>query len=436
MLKRSLLLVMVVIVVVIGIGSLALWPTKIRTIGGTPTADAAVIQAGHYVAITADCTSCHSIEGGKPFAGGLAIHTPIGIVYSTNITPDPKTGVGEWSLDDFDRAVRHGIARNGATLYPAMPYPSYAKLTDADVSALYAYFMHGVAPAEQPNRPPNIPFPLSLRWPLSVWRKLFVPSDDVFDTSRYADPVVARGAYLVQGAGHCGACHSPRALTLQEEGLDERAPTYLAGGQVIDGWVAPNLRGNAGDGLGRWAASDIAAVLHTGRSTYHAVFGPPMSDVVTFSSQSIRAADLEAIAAYLKTLPPKPDNVSTFTANDATARALAAGQESGAGARLYDDNCAACHLTDGKGPNGTFPAMAGNSLVLGRNPVSLIRIVLNGSAVPATQQRPSALGMPGFAWRLSDDQVAELLSFVRRSWGNDAPGVSASEVAIVRRSLE
>ena len=437
MLKRSLLIALAVIVVVgIGIIGFAIWPTATRPIASAPSADPALIEAGRYVAIAGDCGFCHSTPNGKPFAGGLAIATPIGTVYSTNITPDATTGIGKGSLDDFDRAVRHGIARDGTTLYPAMPYPSYAKLTDADVTALYAYLMHGVAPVAQANRAADIPYPLSLRWPLAIWRKTFVPgSAGPFDATRYADAVTARGAYLVQGPGHCGACHTPRASTLEEQGLDERVPTYLAGGQIIDDWAAPNLRGNTGDGLGNWSASDIVQVLQTGRSTYHAVFGPPMSDVVIHSTQSMKPDDLTAIAAYLKTLPPATNGGgATFAANDATARALAAGQESGPGAPLYVDNCAACHLTNGKGPNGTFPALAGNSLVLAPDPTSLIHIVLSGSAAPPTKERPSALGMPNFDWRLSDDQIAQLLTFLRQSWGNNAPAVTASQVAAVRKT--
>jgi mono/diheme cytochrome c family protein len=294
-----------------------------------------------------------------------------------------------------------------------------------------------VTPVVQQNRPVDIPFPLSMRWPLAIWRKVFAPAaDSPFDASRYADLVVARGAYLVQGPGHCGACHTPRAWTLEEQGLDERAPTYLTGGQVIDGWAAPNLRGNAGDGLGSWSASDIAEVLHTGRSVRHAVFGAPMSDVILHSTQHMKLDDLRAIALYLKTLQPTTGSVGTYTADDATARALAAGEESGPGAKLYIDNCAACHLTNGKGPNGAFPAMAGNSIVLGADPTSLIHIVLTGAKIPPTMERPSALGMPGFGWRLSDEQVAQLLTFARKSWGNDAPAVDATQVATLRSALK
>ncbi|MGN4120444.1 cytochrome c, partial [Burkholderia gladioli] len=177
------------------------------------------------------CIACHSAPNGKPFAGGLKFDTPIGAIYSTNITPDAKTGIGGWRFEDFDRAVRAGVRKNGDTLYPAMPYPSYARLSEEDVRAMYAYFSQGVAPVEQPNRAVDIVWPLSMRWPLAIWRKLYAPAPKPFEAASYADPVLARGAYLVQGLGHCGACHTPRAPTMQERALgDADGSDFLAGG--------------------------------------------------------------------------------------------------------------------------------------------------------------------------------------------------------------
>jgi mono/diheme cytochrome c family protein len=247
---------------------------------------------------------------------------------------------------------------------------------------------------------------------------------------------VARGAYLVQGPGHCGSCHTPRALTLQEKALDDSSAYFLAGGQQIDGWVAVNLRGNPGDGLGAWSKEDIVATLRTARNAQQTVIGPPMSDVVAHSTQFLNDADLQAIAAFLKTLAPSKDDASKFAANPATAAALAKGHEANRGAELYDDNCAACHRTDGEGSPKALPKIAGNSSVLAQDPNSLIRLVLAGSALPGTASAPSPLAMPGFAWRLSNDEVAQLLTFIRAGWGNQASGVSAGEVARVRGSLD
>jgi mono/diheme cytochrome c family protein len=418
----------------------ALWPTHTRQIaaGQSAGSDTASIERGRYLAVAADCTACHTAPGGKPFAGGLAIDSPLGKIYSTNITPHPESGIGKFTLDDFDRAVRHGIDDEGVTLYPAMPYPSYALMTDWDIAALYSYFMHGVEAAPGTEHANGIPWPLSIRWPVAIWRKLFAPSPDApaFNVARYADPVVARGAYLVEGPGHCGTCHTPRAITLQEKALDDSSSAFLAGGQQIGGWVAVNLRGNVGDGLGSWSKEEIVATLRTARNAQQSVIGAPMSDVVVHSTQHLSEADLQAIAAYLKTLAPSSGDSLKFAANPATAAALAKGHEANRGAELYDDNCAACHHTDGAGSPQALPKIAGNSSVLAEDPNSLIRLVLAGSALPGTTAAPSALGMPGFAWRLSNQEVAELLTFIRTSWGNQASSVTAGEVARVRGSLD
>lgn len=416
----------------------AFWPTHTRGIAAPASAaDAALIERGRYLAFAGDCTACHTAPGGKPFAGGLALASPIGAIYSTNITPDRQTGIGGYSLDQFDRALRHGIRADGASLYPAMPFPSYARLTDEDVRALYAYFLHGVAPVAQADRSPDIPWPLSMRWPLALWRKTFAPSPDAvaFDPKRYPDERVARGAYLVQGAGHCGSCHTPRALTLQERALDESGAQYLAGNQIIDGWNAINLRGNPADGLGRWSEQDIVETLRTGRNPHAAVVGSPMADVTVHSMQHLADADLHAIAAYLKTLPPVPGAGPGFAANDATAKALQAGINDSRGAELYVDNCAGCHRTDAKGYSRVFPAIAGNPTVLAREPDSLVRLILGGSSMPATVAAPSALGMPGFGWRLGDAEVAALASYLRSQWGNQAPPVASGLVARIRAEM-
>jgi mono/diheme cytochrome c family protein len=436
--KFLLSLISLAVVVLVALLIFAFWPTTTPTLAAAKDADqAALIEKGRYLADAGDCTACHTAKGGKPFAGGLPIASPIGTLYSSNITPDKASGIGNYSLEDFDRAVRHGIAANGTSLYPAMPYPAYARTSDDDMRALYAYFMQGVAPVSAQNRANDVPWPLSMRWPLAIWRKVFAPAPQAvaFDASRYNDPQIARGAYLVQGLGHCGSCHTPRALTLQEKALDESGEAFLAGGPVIDGWLAVNLRGNPADGLGNWSDDDIVATLRSARSATHAVLGGAMGDVVLHSTQHLNDADLHAVAAYLKSLPPTKDQVASFKADPATAKALAAGQEGSRGAELYVDNCAACHRTNGQGYERVFPKIAGNSSVLSQDPVSMIRLVLAGSKLPATATAPSELGMPGFAWRLSDEEVAQLLTFIRSSWGNQAPAVNAEAVTKLRATL-
>ncbi|QJE02964.1 c-type cytochrome [Massilia forsythiae] len=432
------------VVVFAGALAYALTPTETRAIPATPAGaaadQAALVEAGRYVAVASDCIACHTAPGGKPFAGGRPVQSPIGNMYSSNITPDKATGIGNYSLNDFDRAIRHGIRADGVTLYPAMPYPSYSKLSDQDMRALYAYFMQGVQPVNQANRKNDITWPLSIRWPVAIWRKRFAPTDvGTFQVSKYQSEALARGAYLVQGAGHCGTCHTPRASTMQELALDEAGnggKDYLAGGALIDGWRAVNLRGDQAGGLGTWNEQDIVDTLKTGRNRSNAVVGGPMNDVVAHSTQNMTDADLHAIASYLKSLPAHGGGKATYAASEDTAKALKAGQEANRGAQLYIDNCAACHRTDGKSNAITFPALPGNSTVLADDPSSLIRLILRGSRLPSTRERPSELGMPGFAWRLSDDETAQLVTFVRNSWGNHAPAATASEVAKIRKAIE
>jgi mono/diheme cytochrome c family protein len=440
-----LLLVLVSLVLIVFLAALgfALVPTHTRPIAAANAVESGAdsIERGRYLAVAADCTACHTAPGGKPFAGGLALNSPLGAIYSTNITPDRDSGIGNFTLDDFDRAVRHGIDDEGVTLYPAMPYPSYALMSDEDIAALYGYFMHAVAPvsgSESSAHANGIPWPLSIRWPVAIWRKLFAPSPDApaFNPSRYADPVVARGAYLAQGPGHCGSCHTPRAVTLQEKALDDSSNAYLAGGQRVDGWIPVNLRGNSADGLGNWSKEDIVATLRTARNSQQAVIGTPMNDVIVHSTQYLNDPDLAAIAAYLKTLKPALGDRSTFAANPATAADLAAGHEANRGAELYVDNCAACHRTDGGGSTNALPKIAGSSSVLSDDSNSLISVVLGGSSLPGTMGAPSALGMPGFGWRLTNDEVAQLLTFIRTSWGNQASSVSAGDVGRVRAALD
>ena len=437
--KTILLVLLCLAVAVIG----ALWfyaaaPTETHKFTDGADVDLQqLVEQGRYIAIAGDCVACHTAPGGQPFAGGLPLASPVGAIYSSNITPDTNTGIGKYSLDDFDRAVRYGIKPGGETLYPAMPYPSYARMSDQDLRALYAYFMHSVEPAVSGNRGTEIHWPLSIRWPLGIWRKRFAPASNVvpINQGKYKDVAVARGAYLVQGLGHCGTCHTPRAFTLQEAALDESQPTYLSGGSVIDGWFAVNLRGNDGAGLGRWSVQDIVDVLKSGRNRHAAVVGAPMGDVVVHSMQDLTEPDLQAVAAYLKSLPASPIDAAHFSANDNTARDLAGGKESGRGAQLYLDNCSACHRSNGQGSPRVFPAIAGNAAVLAGNPATLIRLVLGGSAMPSTRTAPSNLGMPGFAWRLSDEETAQLLTFIRQSWGNAGQGVSAAEVGAIRQAM-
>lgn len=438
--KRLRRLLIISVLIIAGVLTVALLPSKTPSLDTSHInfTDASLIERGEYLAAAGDCVACHTAPGAQRYAGGFGLESPLGLIYSTNITPDKETGIGHYTLDDFDRAVRYGIAPSGDALYPAMPFPSYARMTDEDLIALYAYFMHGVTPVAQANRNVDIHWPLSMRWPLIVWRKAFAltPAQWQQQAPVYEDPVIARGAYLVQGLGHCGSCHTPRSWTMKEKAYWEHSRDFLAGGPIIDGWLAVNLRSDDADGLGRWPSTYIVDTLRSGRNDEYAVLGHGMSDVVLHSTQHLHDDDLHAMATYLKQLSPANISTSFYQADPSTAEALAAGVEESRGAELFVDNCAACHRTNGLGHKGVFPTIAGNPSVLAENPVSLIRVILAGSRLPSTQTAPSDLGMPGFAWRLSDDEVAQLSTFIRHSWGNEANPVSVDQVIQVRQMLD
>ncbi|GAB1576592.1 c-type cytochrome [Bordetella petrii] len=407
--------------------------------GGAGQPDAQLIKQGEYLSRAGDCIACHTAPGGKPFAGGLGLDSPLGMIYSTNITPDQETGIGEYTLEDFDRAVRHGVAKDGHSLYPAMPYTAYAKVTPDDIKALYAYFMHGVEPVQQANKDTDIIWPLSMRWPLGVWRWMFAP--DVVEAAatdaagQAGDAEVLRGKYLVEGLGHCSTCHTPRGFALQEKALTDADGTAFLSGGVVEGWLAKNLRGDTVDGLGSWSKEDIVAFLKTGVNGHSATFGG-MSQVVADSTQHLTDADLNAIAAYLKTLSPvNPDATQPMAYDESAAQALRTGKDQSEGAIAFLNNCAACHRSTGKGYAQTFPQLALSSTVNSADPTSLIHIVLKGAQLPGTAHAPTQYAMPGFDWRLTDREVASVVSFVRSSWGNQAPAVSAADVAKVREEV-
>jgi mono/diheme cytochrome c family protein len=427
------------VLAIVGVG-VAYGATQLPIASGTESAapagpaSAETIQHGAYVAVAGDCVACHTAPGGKPFAGGLPLATPIGVIYSTNITPDPTTGLGHYSYAAFERAVRHGVRADGATLYPAMPYPSYARLTDEDVQALYAYFTQGVQPVTQPAKPSEIAWPLSIRWPLTYWRWLFAPAVGPAPAAS-DDPVRDRGAYLAEGPAHCGTCHTPRGITLAEKALTAHdGNAYLAGGAVVDAYVATSLRGDAGTGLDGWSEAEIVQFLKTGRTAHSAAFGG-MADVVAHSTQNMTDADLAAIAHFLKQLPAAKQE-ARFVADPAAATALHAGDTSARGALDYLNNCAACHMSSGSGYVDTFPALAGNPVVTSEDPSSLIHIVLAGGTIPATQTAPTHFTMPPFAGRMTDQEVADVVTFIRANWGNKASAVDAATVGKLRAAIK
>jgi thiosulfate dehydrogenase len=410
-------------------GGVAAWiavPPRIEPDqGGAGVAiDPTLIERGRYLAEVGDCVACHTAKGGTPMAGGLALETPFGTIWSTNITPDPKTGIGSWSFGAFDRAMREGVSRDGHRLYPAMPYPSFAKVHEADMRALWAYLSRGLAPVENANRPAEMRFPFGFRLGLAYWNALFL------DTARFApspheDARWNRGAYLVQGLGHCGACHTPRGLGFQEKATSDSGSDgrlYVSGAKVED-WNAVNLRD-------AWAVEDMVELLKTGQNRRATVSGS-MTEVVHHSTQHISNDDLVAIATYLKALPadrPKatPRLVSTATPSTTyTSR----------GGLGYTQFCSDCHRPDGAGAPGIFPPLAGNPSVAAKDASTLIHIALTGWKTAATAAHPRVFTMPAFA-RLDDREIADILSFVRASWGDGAAAVTQADVAALRATLD
>jgi alcohol dehydrogenase (quinone), cytochrome c subunit len=350
------------------------------------------------------------------------------VIYSTNITPDPDTGIGNYSLRDFDRAVRSGIAKDGHHLYPAMPYPSYAKITDEDVEALYGFFMKDVPPVKLANKPNEIPWYRRPRWPLAVWNTIFARSG-AYVARPDRDRAWNRGAYLVEGLGHCGACHTPRGWAFQEKALDDSRSTYLQGAE-LDAWSAPNLRSDLRTGLGAWSLDDIVTFLKSGHNDKGVAFGS-MLDVVNNSTPYLSDEDIRAMAAFLKSLPATAPEAQ-FVYDDAATKTLEGGKSQQAGAAIYLGACAPCHGIDGKGQAPFMPPLAGNPAVLDANPSSLINLVLNGADPLVVKGVPDAYRMPQFRIQLNDEAIGEVLSFVRGAWGNDATGVTAEQVKKLR----
>ncbi|WP_069384993.1 cytochrome c [Halomonas caseinilytica] len=401
-----------------------------------------LVERGAYLARAGDCAACHTAPEGKPFAGGLGIESPFGTIYSTNITPDPEYGIGHYTEEQFAAALRDGKRADGANLYPAMPYPSYANLTDEDVHALYAYFMQGVESVATQPPETSLGFPFNQRWGITAWNWLFA-DQETFTPKADRNALTERGRYLVEGLGHCGSCHTPRGIAQQEKALDDGDDAYLAGAE-LNGWWVPSLRaGKGGDGQGieGWDTQAIVDYLKTGRNV-HATVGGEMTSVIAHSTSHLTDLDLTSIAQYLKSLPANPANESVASADEReqatreTAARLTSAKHLSDGERLYIDNCAACHFNAGEGADRVFPQLAGNSLINADDLTGLIHTILAGARPPATPTIPAQLPMPGFSWRLSNEEVATLATFVRGAWGNDAEPVTAEQVARVRASIK
>jgi mono/diheme cytochrome c family protein len=386
-----------------------------------PSPDPAVLAKGEYLARAGDCIACHTAREGKTFAGGLPMKTPFGTLYTSNITPDPQTGIGTWTPDQFYKMMHNGRFPDGGLVYPAMPFASYTKVTREDSDAIYAY-LRSIPPVKQTNRPHDLRFPFDNRSLILGWRTLF------FNEGEYKpDPTKSadwnRGAYLVEGLGHCGMCHT--AINALGGSSDSQA---FEGGLIpMQNWYAPSLTSNKEAGLGDWTIQEITDYLRTGVSSRGAVYGP-MAEVVYNSLQYLNDDDIRAMAIYLKGLaqgtPPERPAPSLPSAESSLLLSL--------GKRIYDRECASCHGAVGLGMPPHYPPLAGNQSIQMVSAVNAIRMVLNGGYPPGTAENPMPYGMPPFAQRLSDDEVAAVVTYIRTSWGNRGEPVSARQANELR----
>jgi mono/diheme cytochrome c family protein len=376
-------------------------------------ASPAKVERGRYLALAGNCAGCHTPRGGPDYAGGVSIETPFGTVFSSNLTPDAKTGIGSWSVDHFWRAMHNGRSKDGHLLYPAFPYPSFTHVTREDSDAIYAY-LRTVAPAARENTPHALRFPYDTQAALAVWRALsFTPGGFTPDAAQSAQ--WNRGAYLVGGLAHCIACHGARNVLGATE---ERRG--LSGGTVpVDNWYAPSLTSPHEAGVTDWELPHIVDLLKTGTSPRSSVIGP-MADVVYRSTQYLSDEDLTSMAVFLKQLPTADGDPPA-----APVRRDAAVMERGG--RIFDQRCAYCHGDKGEGAPGAYPPLAGNRVVNMSSPTNLVQIVRHGGFLPATAGNPRPYGMPPFGSVLDDDEIAAVLTFIRGSWGNQAPPVGARD---------
>jgi len=391
-----------------------------RTLAPDPATSAgadARVARGAYLARAGNCVACHTAPGGTPLAGGRAIETPFGTVRSTNLTPDPVTGIGAWRAEDFRRALHEGRSRDGRLLSPAFPYPYFTRMSAEDSDAILAWLRTQPA-VRQPAQPHALRWPFGTQWALALWRALyFRPGGPPPDPARPAE--WQRGAYLVEVLGHCGACHAPR------DRLGATQPMGPASGALVGTgrWYAPSLLSAQEAGVQHWSAPQIAHWLATGQTAGARASGP-MAEVISQGTRHLSEADRLSIAHYLRALPVEPVR--------APAPAAAAVPAGARGAALYRDHCADCHGERGEG-KAAWPALAGNRALSLSRPENLITLILEGGFGPDIPGRPRPHGMPPFAHRLDDTEVAALVSYLRGSWGHQAAPVSAQQVQALRR---
>jgi len=398
------------------------WGTQASTANSATSASSPVpltdasaqVTRGAYLARAGNCMACHTDRGGAPWAGGRALATPFGTLYAGNLTPDARTGLGAWNADDFWQALHHGRSRDGRMLYPAFPYTHYTRVTRDDADALYAY-LRTLPAVERENTPHALRWPYSTQAALAVWRTLyFRPGVQADEAGRSAQ--WNRGAYLVQGLGHCAACHSTRNALGGSSVLD------LSGGMIpMQAWYAPSLTSKAEAGVGHWSEAQVVRLLRTGTTPEGSTLGP-MAEVVLHGTQHLLESDLQAMAVFLRSLPQGD-------APRASRTIPVAAEVAQRGARIYTEHCAQCHGRQGEGVAGAYPRLAGNRAVTLPVTANLVQVTIHGAFAPATAGHPRPFGMPPFALTLSDAEIAAVLTYIRSAWGNQAGGVSELDVA-------
>jgi mono/diheme cytochrome c family protein len=375
------------------------------------------IERGRYLALLGDCVACHTAQYGIPFAGGRLIGTPFGALASPNITPESGTGIGSWTDDQFVRAMQQGIAADGGHLYPAFPYTAFTKMSRQDILDIRA-FLNTLDPVVNAVKTDLLPFPFDIRESMIAWNALFF-RDGRFEPNPAKSAEWNRGAYIVEGPAHCGACHTAKNL------LGGDSAATLQGG-VLQGWLAPALTNDRRTGLGAWSIDDVVEYLKTGRNSRSAAAGP-MAEAIIYSTAKLDDADLRAIAVYLKDHPGKGAAAPAPLAPDDPV--MQAGQA------IYLDNCAACHTSGGIGIARMFPSLKGDAVVQSDDPTTVLRVVLVGADAAATDAAPTGPKMPPFGWKLSDDEIASVATYIRNAWGNAATATSGGAVRSARAAL-
>ena len=386
------------------------------------SAQAALIQRGKYLAQAGDCIACHTVPGAKIFSGNRPMPTPFGTLFAPNITPDPETGIGRWSAEEFYQMMHTGRGRDGKLLYPAMPFASYTKVTRADCDAIFAY-LRSVPPVRLATREHDLRFPYNNRNLLIGWRTLYFQQGE-YQPDRAKSAEWNRGAYLVEGLGHCAMCHTP----INALGGSSQQEAFRGGLIPMQNWYAPSLTSNKEAGLGNWALQDIMDLLQAGVSNRGTVYGP-MAEVTYNSLQHMTDEDIRAMAVYLKSLPS--DEPPRPAAANAPLRADVS-QMFSEGRRIYAAQCASCHGAEGRGKLPHYPPLANNQSIIMTSAVNPVRMVLNGGYPPGTRKNPMPYGMPPFAHELSDGEIAAVVTYIRNAWGNRAGAVGTRDVNALR----